>query len=70
MKYIYIFLFYRILQQLNGIVRDYTYTRLNLHDGGEYFVTVIACNGAKVCERVTSDSIFVDNSPPITGKII
>ncbi|VDH98686.1 Hypothetical predicted protein, partial [Mytilus galloprovincialis] len=53
--------------KLNGIVRDYTYTRLNLHDGGEYFVTVIACNGAKVCERVTSDSIFVDNSPPITG---
>ncbi|XP_076085244.1 uncharacterized protein LOC143056054 isoform X2 [Mytilus galloprovincialis] len=54
--------------ELNGIVRDFTYTRLNLHDGGEYFVTVIACNGAKACITESSDGIFVDNSPPITGS--
>ncbi|XP_076086914.1 uncharacterized protein LOC143057491 [Mytilus galloprovincialis] len=53
--------------ELNGIVRDFTYTRLDLHDGGIYFVTVIACNSAKVCVKKTSDGIFVDNSPPITG---
>ncbi|XP_052082956.1 uncharacterized protein LOC127720416 [Mytilus californianus] len=53
--------------KLNGIVRDYTYTRLDLHDGGEYFVNVIACNGAKVCVKETSDGILVDNTPPITG---
>ncbi|XP_063408929.1 uncharacterized protein LOC134692410 [Mytilus trossulus] len=53
--------------KLNGIVRDFTYTRLNLHDGGEYFVTLIACNGAKICVTEKSDGIFVDNSPPITG---
>ncbi|XP_052082402.1 uncharacterized protein LOC127720030 [Mytilus californianus] len=53
--------------ELNGIVRDFTYTRLDLHDGGVYFVTVIACNGAKVCVKETSDGIFIDNSPPITG---
>ncbi|XP_076085163.1 uncharacterized protein LOC143055975 isoform X1 [Mytilus galloprovincialis] len=53
--------------ELNGMVRDYIYTRLNLHDGGTYFVTVIACNGAKICVRETSGGIFVDNSPPIAG---
>ncbi|CAG2242538.1 unnamed protein product [Mytilus edulis] len=53
--------------ELNGIVRDYTYTRLDLHDGGEYFVNVIVCNGAKVCVKETSAGILVDNSPPITG---
>ncbi|XP_063408922.1 uncharacterized protein LOC134692402 [Mytilus trossulus] len=53
--------------KLNGIVRDYIFTRLNLHDGGEYFVNVIACNGAKACVRETSGGIFVDNSPPIAG---
>ena len=52
------------------MVRDYIYTRLNLHDGGTYFVTVIACNGAKICVRETSGGIFVDNSPPIAGNYI
>lgn len=63
------FRFFFIYQQLNGIVRDFTYTRLNLNDGGEYFVTIIACNGAKVCVKETSNGILVDNSPPITGNI-
>ncbi|XP_033751510.1 LOW QUALITY PROTEIN: uncharacterized protein LOC117335547 [Pecten maximus] len=53
--------------KVNGILRDYTFTGLQLHDGVSYFVNLIACNGAGICSQTESDAIFVDSSPPSRG---
>ncbi|XP_060084880.1 uncharacterized protein LOC132564227 [Ylistrum balloti] len=53
--------------KVNGIVRDYTFTGLDLHDGVNYYVNLIACNGAGICSQTESDAIFVDSSPPSRG---
>ncbi|VDI13269.1 Hypothetical predicted protein, partial [Mytilus galloprovincialis] len=53
--------------QLNGIVREYTFSRLDLHDGVKYTVHLIACNRAKLCTESKSDPILVDSSPPTPG---
>ncbi|VDI80173.1 Hypothetical predicted protein [Mytilus galloprovincialis] len=53
--------------QLNGIVREYTFSRLDLHDGVKYIVHMISCNRAKLCTESKSDPILVDSSPPTPG---
>lgn len=54
--------------QINGIVREYTFSRLDLHDGGNYTVKLIACNGAQMCVEDESHGITVDSSPPTPGR--
>ncbi|XP_021356985.1 uncharacterized protein LOC110452658 [Mizuhopecten yessoensis] len=53
--------------KVNGILRDFTFTGLDLHDGVNYYVNLIACNGAGKCTQTESDAIFVDSSPPSRG---
>ncbi|XP_076113983.1 uncharacterized protein LOC143082268 [Mytilus galloprovincialis] len=53
--------------ELNGIVREYTFSQLDLHDGGNYTVKLIVCNGAKLCVEAESKGIMIDSSPPTPG---
>ncbi|XP_061193435.1 uncharacterized protein LOC133201664 [Saccostrea echinata] len=53
--------------QVNGISRDYIFTGLSLHDGVNYFVTLIACNGAAMCVSSTSKGMLVDTTKPNRG---
>ncbi|KAK3581570.1 hypothetical protein CHS0354_031918 [Potamilus streckersoni] len=52
---------------LNGIVRDYIFTDLDLNDGSRYYVTVWCCNGAGLCTKSTTPSILMDSTPPSMG---
>ncbi|CAC5414424.1 unnamed protein product [Mytilus coruscus] len=52
---------------VNGIVRNYIFTNLRLHDGVTYYVTLIACNGAQLCTTSVSNGMFVDTTPPSRG---
>ena len=54
---------------MNGIVREYTFSRLDLHDGGNYTIKLIVCNGAKICVEDESRGIIVDSSPPTPGRL-
>ena len=43
---------------------------ISLHDGEQYYVSVTACNAAKLCSTKTSfQSLLVDTSPPLPGLI-
>ncbi|KAL3843250.1 hypothetical protein ACJMK2_021192 [Sinanodonta woodiana] len=53
--------------QIGGIVRDYTFVGLDLHDGSQYCVTVVVCNGAKLCTSAMTPLFVVDSSPPTPG---
>ncbi|XP_060580924.1 uncharacterized protein LOC132737608 [Ruditapes philippinarum] len=53
--------------RIEGIVRDYTFTGLDFHDGSYYDIKLISCNGAKLCTESIIESILVDSSPPTTG---
>ncbi|VDI63397.1 Hypothetical predicted protein, partial [Mytilus galloprovincialis] len=53
--------------ELNGIVREYTFSQIDLHDGGNYTVKLIVCNGAKICVEDESKGIVIDSSPPTSG---
>ena len=48
-------------------MREYTFSRLDLHDGGDYTVNLIVCNGAKICVEDESREITIDSSPPTPG---
>lgn len=37
--------------------------------GQKYYTTVEACNHAGLCRILTSDGIFLDNTPPIKGLV-
>ncbi|KAL3841826.1 hypothetical protein ACJMK2_019925 [Sinanodonta woodiana] len=52
---------------LNGIVRDYIFTDLDLNDGSIYYVTVMSCNGAGLCTKSTTPGILMDSTPPSLG---
>ena len=54
--------------QVEGIVRDYTFNGLELHDGCYYDITLQSCNGARLCSRSQILNILVDGSPPTPGK--
>ena len=38
---------------------------LNLQHGDSYFVTVVACNGARRCSATYSDGVSIDTTPPV-----
>ena len=38
---------------------------LNLQHGDSFFVTVVACNGARRCSATNSDGVSIDTSPPV-----
>ncbi|XP_070572151.1 uncharacterized protein [Ptychodera flava] len=50
-----------------GGVHHHVFTNVSVHDGDEYSVKVIACNGAKLCTISESPGILVDSSPPSVG---
>lgn len=52
------------------MVREYTFARLDLHDGSKYTIKLIACNGAKLCVESESSEVIVDSSPPTPGKAL
>ncbi|XP_053401094.1 uncharacterized protein LOC123523194 isoform X2 [Mercenaria mercenaria] len=53
--------------QVEGIVRDYTLTGLDLHDGSYYDIKLVSCNGAKLCSESILQNILVDSTPPTRG---
>ena len=38
---------------------------LSLDHGDSYYVTVIACNGARMCSAAHSDGVTIDTTPPV-----
>ena len=38
---------------------------LNLQQGDTYYVTVVACNGARKCSAAYSDGVTIDTTPPV-----
>ncbi|KAJ7366000.1 hypothetical protein OS493_002742 [Desmophyllum pertusum] len=38
---------------------------LSLQHGDSYYVTVIACNGARMCSAAHSDGVTIDTTPPV-----
>ena len=38
---------------------------LNLRQGDSYYVTVVACNGARRCSAAYSDGVTIDTTPPV-----
>lgn len=43
--------------------------RASLHDGETYTALVTACNMASICSTVSTGTLLVDSSPPITGYL-
>ena len=37
---------------------------LSMQHGDSYYVTVIACNGARMCSAAHSDGVTIDTTPP------
>ena len=58
---------FSLLFKVEGIVRDYTFTDLQLHDGSFYDIYIIACNGAKQCSESTVGNVLVDSTAPTPG---
>ena len=55
--------------QVEGVLRDYTFTDLNLHDGSYYDIKLVSCNGAKLCSDSLLRNVLVDSSPPVAGRV-
>ncbi|XP_053398434.1 uncharacterized protein LOC128556766 [Mercenaria mercenaria] len=53
--------------RVEGIVRDYTFTNLNFHDGSYYCIKLISCNGANLCTKSVLANILVDSTRPTPG---
>ncbi|XP_053390115.1 uncharacterized protein LOC123523221, partial [Mercenaria mercenaria] len=49
---------------VEGIVRDYTLTDLDFHDGSYYCFKLISCNGANLCTESVLADILVDSTRP------
>ena len=48
-----------------GIRQNGSHYGFNLTHGDNYFVTVIACNGARMCSAAHSDGVTIDTTPPV-----
>ncbi|KAL9987460.1 hypothetical protein ACROYT_G001773 [Oculina patagonica] len=48
-----------------GIRQNGSHYGLSLKHGDAYYVTVIACNGARMCSAAHSDGVTIDTTPPI-----
>ncbi|XP_060577218.1 uncharacterized protein LOC132734491 [Ruditapes philippinarum] len=53
--------------KIEGIVRDYTFTDLDFHDGSFYCIKLISCNGANLCLTSMLANILVDSTRPTPG---
>ncbi|XP_046561789.1 uncharacterized protein LOC124270793 [Haliotis rubra] len=53
--------------EVPGLLREYTFVNLDLHDGSKYKVKVTACNMAGLCVSAHTNNILVDSSKPNTG---
>ncbi|XP_072048762.1 uncharacterized protein [Amphiura filiformis] len=53
--------------KIGGTESQYTFTNLFLHDGSEYTVGVMACNGARLCTALHTFNFKMDSSPPSVG---
>ena len=42
---------------------------LSLKHGDSYYVTVIACNGARMCSAAHSDGVVIDTTPPVMAYV-
>ncbi|XP_046562884.1 uncharacterized protein LOC124271767 [Haliotis rubra] len=53
--------------EVPGLLREYIFVNLDLHDGSKYKVKVTACNMAGLCVSANTNNILVDSSKPNTG---
>ena len=37
--------------------------------GEKYYITLEVCNGARLCRKLSSNGVILDNSPPIHGLV-
>lgn len=54
--------------KVEGILRDFTFTNLDLHDGSRYDIKLVSCNGAQLCTESLLEQVLVDSTPPTPGK--
>lgn len=54
--------------QVEAVVREYTFTQLNLHDGSYYDIKLVVCNAAKLCSESELRNVLFDSTPPTVGK--
>jgi len=52
-----------------GIKPNGSHYGLALQHRDSYYVTVIACNGARVCAAAHSDGVTIDTTPPVMGYV-
>ncbi|XP_067682774.1 uncharacterized protein [Haliotis asinina] len=57
------------LMELPGLVREFTFSKLNLHDGSRYQIRVSSCNMAGLCSTSDTEEILLDGSIPTTGAL-
>ena len=48
-----------------GMTPNGSHYGLSLENGDSYYVTVIACNGARMCSAAHSDGVTIDTTPPV-----
>ena len=48
-----------------GMRPNGSYYGLNMQHGDTYYVTVVACNGARRCSANSSDGVTIDTTPPV-----
>ena len=48
-----------------GMRPNGSHYELNLQQGDTYYVTVVACNGARRCSAAYSDGVTIDTTPPV-----
>ena len=48
-----------------GMRPNGSHFELNFQQGDTYFVTVVACNGARRCSAAYSDGVTIDTTPPV-----
>ena len=48
-----------------GMRPNGSHFELNLQQGDTYYVTVVACNGARRCSAAYSDGVTIDTTPPV-----
>lgn len=52
-----------------GMRPNGSHYELNLQQGDTYYVTVIACNGARRCSAAYSDGVTIDTTPPVMDYV-
>ncbi|XP_046345841.2 uncharacterized protein LOC124126446 [Haliotis rufescens] len=57
------------LKALPGLLREFTYSQINLHDGSRYRIKVSSCNMAGLCSTSDTGEILLDGSIPTTGAL-